>query len=90
MASESEGSGKRKVLFLCFHNSARSQMAEGLLRAMYGDRYEVYSAGVEASKVDPRAVKVMSEISIDISSQRSKAMNEYRGILFDLAVTVCD
>ena len=90
MASESEGSGKRKVLFLCFHNSARSQMAEGLLRAMYGDRNEVHSAGVEASKVDPRAVKVMSEIGIDISGQRSKGMNEYRGTLFDLAVTVCD
>jgi arsenate reductase len=90
MASESEGSGKRKVLFLCFHNSARSQMAEGLLRAMYGDRNEVHSAGVEASRVDPRAVKVMSEIGIDISGQRSKAMKEYRGTLFDLAVTVCD
>jgi arsenate reductase (thioredoxin) len=90
MASESKGSGKKKVLFLCFHNSARSQIAEGLLRALYGDRYEVYSAGVEASKVDPRAVKVMSEIGIDISSQRSKAIDEYRGILFDLVVTVCD
>jgi len=90
MASESKGPGKKKVLFLCFHNSARSQIAEGLLRAMHGDIYEVYSAGVEASKVDPRAVKVMSEIGIDISGQRSKAMNEYKGILFDLAVTVCD
>lgn len=57
---------------------------------MHGDRYEVYSAGVEATNVDPRSVKVMSEIGIDISGQRSKAMNEYRGILFDLAVTVCD
>ena len=65
-------------------------MAEGLLRALYGDRYEVHSAGIEASKVDPRAVRVMSEIGIDISGQRSKAMNEYKGILFDLAVTVCD
>lgn len=90
MASESKDSGKKKVLFLCFHNSARSQMAEGLLRAMHGDLYEAYSAGVEASKVDHRAVLVMSEIGIDISSQRSKAMNEYRGILFDMAVTVCD
>ena len=90
MASESKGSDKKKVLFLCFHNSARSQMAEGLLRAKNGDRYEVYSAGVEASKVDPRAVKVMNEIGIDISGQRSKAMNEYNGILFDQAVTVCD
>jgi arsenate reductase (thioredoxin) len=82
--------GKMKVVFVCFHNSARSQMAEGLLRAMYGDRYEVYSAGVEASQVDPRAVKVMNEIGIDISKQRSKNVDEYRGTLFDLAVTVCD
>lgn len=65
-------------------------MAEGLLRTMYGDRYEVSSAGVEASKVDPRAIKVMMEIGIDISGQHSKAMIEYRGVLFDLAVTVCD
>jgi arsenate reductase (thioredoxin) len=90
MASESNVSGKKKVLFLCFHNSARSQMAEGLLRAMYEDRYEVHSAGVEASKVDPRAVLVMSEIGIDIAGQRSKSMNEYKGVLFDLTVTVCD
>lgn len=90
MASETNVSGKKKVLFLCFHNSARSQIAEGLLRAMYGDRYEVYSAGIEATNVDPRAVMVMSEIGIDISSQRSKPMNHYRGTLFDLAVTVCD
>ncbi|VVB65129.1 Protein ArsC [uncultured archaeon] len=90
MASKSKGSDKKKVLFLCFHNSARSQMAEGLLRAKNGDSYEVYSAGVEASRVDPRAVKVMNEIGIDISGQRSKTMNEYKGILFDLAVTVCD
>jgi len=90
MAIDLECSSKKRVLFLCFHNSARSQMAEGLLRAMYGDSYEVHSAGVEASKVDSRAVKVMSEIGIDISGQRSRAMNEYRGFLFDLAVTVCD
>jgi len=82
--------GKMKVVFVCFHNSARSQMAEGLLRAMYVDRYEVYSAGVKASQVDPRAVKVMNEIGIDISKQRSKNVDEYRGTLFDLAVTVCD
>lgn len=90
MASESNVSDKKNVLFLCFHNSARSQMAEGLLRAIYGDRYEVYSAGVKATNVDPRAVLVMSEIGIDISGQRSKPMNQYRGTLFDLAVTVCD
>ena len=85
-----ENSGKRKILFLCTHNSARSQMAEGLLRAMYGDEYEAYSAGIEASSVDPRAAKVMSEIGIDISGQSSKGMDKYRGVLFDIAVTVCD
>jgi arsenate reductase len=90
MASESKGPGKEKVLFLCFHNSARSQMAEGLLRSLHGDKYEVHSAGVEASQVDPRAVKVMNEIGIDISGQHSKKMSEYRGVLFDLVVTVCD
>ncbi len=81
---------KMKILFICYHNSARSQMAEGLLRALYGDRYEVHSAGVEATQVDHRAVKVMDEIGIDISGQHSKRMDEYRGVLFDLTVTVCD
>jgi arsenate reductase (thioredoxin) len=90
MVSELREKGKEKVLFLCFHNSARSQMAEGLLRAMYGDRYEAHSAGVKATKVDPRAVEVMKEIGIDISDQRSKSMEELRDILFDLAVTVCN
>lgn len=85
-----QSDNKKKVLFLCFHNSARSQMAEGLLRAMYGDKYEVQSAGVQATHVDPCAVKVMSEIGIDISGQHSKIMTDLRGILFDVAVTVCD
>ncbi len=87
---ESQSSDRKKVLFLCYHNSARSQMAEGLLRELYGDRYEAYSAGAEATEVDPRAIKVMREIGIDISNQHSKAANEYNGILFDIAVTVCD
>ena len=82
--------GKKKVLFLCTHNSARSQMAEGLLRAMYGDRYEAYSAGVEATAVDPRAVQAMSEIGIDISGQRSKSSQEFPDTVFELAATVCD
>jgi len=81
---------KKKVFFLCTHNSARTQMAEGLLRAMHGDNYEVYSAGIVATSVDPRAVLVMREIGIDISSQRSKTYQEYEGTVFDLAVTVCD
>lgn len=81
---------KKKVLFLCTHNSARSQMAEGLLRAMYGHRYESYSAGIKATSVDPRAKMVMKEIGIDISLQRSKSAEEFTDTIFDLAVTVCD
>jgi len=85
-----EKTGKKKVLFLCTSNSARSQMAEGLLRGLYGDRYEAYSAGVEATAVDPRAVSVMTELGIDISGQRSKSAEELEDVIFDLAVTVCD
>jgi len=81
---------KKKVLFLCTHNSARSQMAEGLLRAMYGEEYAAYSAGVAATSVDPRAVLVMKEMGIDISSQHSKTSSEFGDTIFDLAVTVCD
>jgi len=65
-------------------------MAEGLLRAMLGDGYEAYSAGIISSYVDPRAIKVMIEIGIDISSQRSKTAQEFQDNIFDLAVTVCD
>jgi arsenate reductase len=81
---------KKKVLFLCTHNSARSQIAEGLLRDLYGERYEASSAGVEATAVHPLAVSVMEEIGIDISGQRSKASSELDDIVFDVAVTVCD
>jgi arsenate reductase (thioredoxin) len=90
MTSNAMDQEKKKVLFLCTHNSARSQMAEGLLRAMYPDRYEAYSAGVMATSVDPRAVRAMMEIGIDISPQRSKTAQEFHDIIFDLAVTVCD
>ena len=81
---------KKKVLFLCTHNSARSQMAEGLLRAIHGEEYEVYSSGIVATSVDPHAVLVMREIGIDISGQRSKTSSEFGDTIFDLAVTVCD
>jgi arsenate reductase len=81
---------KKKVLFICTHNSARSQMAEGLLNALYGDRYEAYSAGTQPSKVNPRAVKVMAEIEIDISNNRSKSVEEFRNMKFDYVITVCD
>jgi arsenate reductase len=81
---------KKKILFICTHNSARSQIAEGLLRHKYGDKYEVYSAGTEPTGVNPYAVKVMSEIGIDISSHRSKSVTEFQNMDFDLVVTVCD
>jgi len=81
---------KKKVLFICTHNSARSQMAEGFLNALYGDRYEGFSAGIEPSKVNPHAVKVMAEIGIDISMHRSKSIEEFRGKNFNYVVTVCD
>jgi arsenate reductase len=90
MTSTTGDQEKKKVLFLCTHNSARSQMAEGLLRAMYADRYEAYSAGVMATSVDPRAVLAMLEIGIDISAQRSKSSEKFWDTIFDLAVTVCD
>ncbi len=80
---------KMKVLFLCTHNSVRSQMAEGLLRHIYGDKYEVFSAGSEPTQVHPLAVKVMAEIGIDISKQTSKSIEEFRSKDIDLVVTVC-
>ncbi|SDF66476.1 arsenate reductase [Methanolobus vulcani] len=85
-----EKQNKMKILFVCYHNSARSQMAEGLMKSIYGDSYEVYSAGVETTAVDPRAIQVMREIDIDISGQRSKTMSEYKDVVFDVLVTVCD
>ena len=81
---------KKKVLFLCTHNSARSQMAEGFLNSLYRDRYEAHSAGVTPTKVDPYAVKAMAEVGIDISGNRSKSIEEFRGENFNYVVTVCD
>jgi arsenate reductase len=81
---------KLSVLFLCTHNSARSQMAEGLLRALRGDRYEVHSAGTEPDGVNPYAVRVMAEIGMDIGNHRSKHVDEFRETAFDYVVTVCD
>jgi arsenate reductase len=81
---------KERVLFICTNNSARSQMAEAILRNLYGDRYEAYSAGTNPSGLNPYAVKVMDEIGIDISGQRSKGMDEFEGVNFDYVVTLCD
>jgi arsenate reductase (thioredoxin) len=81
---------KARVLFLCTHNSARSQMAEGLLRHLAGDRFEAYSAGTEATHVRPLAIRAMDEIGIDISGQESKTLDRYLDEPFDYVITVCD
>ncbi len=80
----------QRVLFLCTHNSARSQMAEGLLRESGKGQFEVFSAGTEATHVRPLAIKVMADKGIDISGQRSKVLTEYLGEPFDYVITVCD
>jgi arsenate reductase len=80
-----------RVLFLCTHNSSRSQIAEGLLRARGGAAYEVFSAGTEPRVVHPLAIKVMQEIGIDIRDHRAKSLEEFRDQPpMDLVVTVCD
>ena len=81
---------KRGVLFLCTHNSARSQMAEGFLRALAGDRFEAASAGTEARGVNPLAVRAMAEAGVDISGQTSKTLDRFVGEPWDHVITVCD
>ena len=81
---------KKRVLFLCTHNSARSQIAEGLLRKMAGDQFEVFSAGTEQTRVQPLAIEAMRESGIDISGHRSKTLDEFAGDTFDYVITVCD
>ena len=81
---------KKRVLVLCTGNSARSQMAEGLLRHLAGDRFEVFSAGTLETYVRPQAVEAMREIGIDISAQYSKSQDEFAGQPFDYVITVCD
>jgi arsenate reductase len=81
---------KKRVLILCTGNSARSQMAEGLLRHDAGDRFEVFSAGTKPSQVRPEAITAMREIGIDISGHKSKSVDEFAGQSFDYVLTVCD
>ena len=81
---------KKRVLILCTGNSARSQMAEGLLRHDAGDRFEVESAGTKPGQVRPEAIAAMREIGIDISSHRSKHVDEFQNQSFDYVLTVCD
>ena len=78
------------VLIVCTHNSSRSQMAEGLLRARYGDRYDVHSAGTEPGGVNPFAVEVMAELDIDLSDHTSDPVYAYTDRSLDIVVTVCD
>jgi len=79
-----------KILFVCTANAARSQMAEGLLRAKYGEYFEVFSAGTRLSRISPYAILVMHEIGIDISNQYSKTLQQIEDEEFDVAVTLCD
>ncbi|MDQ2675018.1 MAG: arsenate reductase ArsC [Chloroflexota bacterium] len=81
---------RARVLFVCTHNSARSQMAEGLLRAHADDRFEAFSAGTEATAVRPEAIDAMAELGIDIASQESKSIDRYIGQPWDWVITVCD
>jgi arsenate reductase (thioredoxin) len=81
---------KTRVLFLCTHNSARSQMAEGLLRDLAGDQFEVMSAGTEATHVRPLAIRALDEIGVDISGQESKSLERYLDEPIDYVITVCD
>jgi arsenate reductase len=80
---------KKRVLFLCTANSCRSQMAEGIAKHFLGDRLKAVSAGTGASSVNPRAIAVLREIGIDISSHRSKNMDEFAGQSFDYVITLC-
>lgn len=81
---------KKRVLFLCTANSARSQMAEGLLRQLAGDRFEVYSAGTNPVGVNPISIEVMKELGIDISHHTSKSLDQFLTEPFDFIITVCD
>jgi arsenate reductase (thioredoxin) len=81
---------KQRVIFVCTHNSARSQMAEGMLRAWGGDRFEAHSAGTEQTSVRPEAIEVMAEIGIDISGHASKTLEPFMRQEFSWLITVCD
>ncbi len=80
----------KNILFVCTHNSARSQMAEGLMNSLFGDRYQAYSCGSEPGSVNPFAIEVMSELKINMENSRSKGFDEFIDLKPDLVVTVCD
>ena len=85
-----EATERQRVIFVCTHNSARSQMAEGMLRAWGDDRFEAFSAGTEATGVRPEAITVMREIGIDIGGHASKTLEPFMGKAFNWLITVCD
>jgi len=87
---ETENERRKRVLFVCTHNSSRSQMAEGLFRELKGDRWEAYSAGTAPTGVHPGAVQAMAEIGIDIRDHLAKGLDAFQGIAFDEMVTVCN
>ena len=81
---------QKKVLFICTHNSARSQIAEGLMNTLFGDDYIAWSAGTEPAQVNPYAIKVMEEVGIDVTGHCSKGIESFLGQDFDYVITVCD
>jgi arsenate reductase len=83
---------KKRVLFICVHNSARSQMAEAFLKQLAGDKFEVESAGLEPGKLNPIVVEVMKEVGIDISQNKTKSVFDFykQGKQYDYVITVCD
>jgi arsenate reductase len=81
---------RRRLLFICTHNSARSQMAEAMVNAWAGDRFEAFSAGTVATSVRPETIAVMQELDVDLSDHRSKHLDEFRGQTFSDVITVCD
>lgn len=80
----------KEVLFVCRNNSGRSQMAEALLRSMYGEYYKVYSAGIEPRKINPLTIKVMEEVGINMEGHKSKSINEFQGKKFDIIISLCE
>jgi arsenate reductase len=80
---------KKRVLFLCTANSCRSQMAEGIINHLFGDKIAAFSAGTQATYVNPTAIEVLKEIGMDISGHRSKNLSEFDGQTFDYVITLC-
>jgi arsenate reductase len=81
---------KKSILFICTHNASRSQIAEGLVNHLYGDKYTAHSAGTNPTTVNPFVIRVMEEVGIDVSAHQSKSIEVFSGRRFDFVVTVCD